>query len=88
MKGRIQAVDIAPNGQLFAAGTSLNGSGAVAIYAYDFDSSLSKELKAILSKVASSRTPEEQSKREEYVTRNVKTDYISRSSHRDIRAQV
>ncbi len=72
MKGRIQAVDISSNGQLFAAGTSLDGSGALAIYAYDFDTALSKELKGILGKTVSSRTPEEQEKREEYVTRNVK----------------
>ncbi|MEE2825108.1 MAG: DUF1549 domain-containing protein [Planctomycetota bacterium] len=72
MKGRIQAVDISSDGQFFAAGTSLDGSGALAVYAYEFDTALSDELKAILGKTVASRTPEERAKREEYVTRNIK----------------
>ena len=72
MKGRIQAVDISPDGKWFAAGTSLDGSGAIALYAYDFDTTLSDELKSVLGKTASSRTPEERKTREDYVTRNIK----------------
>ncbi|MCH2181603.1 MAG: DUF1553 domain-containing protein [Mariniblastus sp.] len=72
MEGRIQAVDISPDGQWFAAGTSLDGSGALAIYAYNFDTALTDELKAILGKTVAARTPEELAQREEYVTRNIK----------------
>ena len=72
MSGRIQSVDITPDGKLFAAGSGLDGKGQLQVYRYDFDSMLTKELKTILSKVEGSRSAAERKKREAFVTRNIK----------------
>ena len=37
MEGRIYAVDFAPDGLGFAAGSSLDGKGTVNFYNYDFN---------------------------------------------------
>jgi WD40 repeat protein/mono/diheme cytochrome c family protein len=61
MKGRINSVATSNNGRRFAAGSSLDGSGQVHVYSYDFDTNLTDNLKAIQAKVASTRSgPEAQ----------------------------
>ena len=50
MAGRIQSIDISKDGKRMAAGSSLNGKGAVNIYTYEFDPSVSKELQQVLRK--------------------------------------
>ncbi len=72
MKGRIQSVAISADGSALAAATSLDGRGQVSVYAYDFDTGLPDDLKAILSKVVSQRTAEEKKRREEYVTDGIR----------------
>ena len=59
MKGRINSVAVSANARRFAAGSSLDGSGEVHVYAYDFETGLTAELKAIEAKMASTRSPQE-----------------------------
>jgi WD40 repeat protein/mono/diheme cytochrome c family protein len=56
MKGRINSLAVSSNGKRFAAGSSLDGSGEVHVYSYDFDTNLTDALKAIQAKVAMSRS--------------------------------
>lgn len=72
LPGRIQAVSISPDAQYFAVGSSLDGQGLVRVYAYDFDTELPEEMKAIMAKVVSSRSSQENEKLEAYVTSDVR----------------
>ncbi len=56
MKGRINTVAVSIDGKRFAAGSSLDGSGEVHVYSYEFDTNLTDDLKAIKAKVASTRS--------------------------------
>ena len=56
MKGRINSVATSNQGRRFAAGSSLDGSGEVHVYSYDFDTNLTDSLKAIQAKVAATRS--------------------------------
>lgn len=51
MEGRIFGVDFAPDGKRIAAGASFEGSGAVNIYASDYDSTLPEPVKKIVETV-------------------------------------
>ncbi len=72
MKGRIFDVAFSPDGKQIAAGSSLDGTGYLAIYSYDVDGKLPDELKKILEERVASRKPEQKKKVEEYRTANVK----------------
>ena len=56
MPGRVFAVAISPDGKRIAAGSSLDGAGRFDVYAYEFDTGLPENIKAIMAKVASSRS--------------------------------
>jgi WD40 repeat protein len=72
MPGRIQSVDVSRDATRIAVGSSLDGAGHIHVYSYEFDASLSDDIKAIMAKVVSGRSADEKKKVEEYVTRNVK----------------
>ncbi len=59
MPGRIQSVAVSADGKRIAAASSQDGVGTVNVYSYEFDTSLPENIKAIMSKVASSRSPQE-----------------------------
>jgi WD40 repeat protein len=59
MPGRIHSVAVSADGKRIAAGSSLDGVGTVSVYSYEFNTSLPENIKAIMSKVASSRSPQE-----------------------------
>ena len=67
MQGRIFGVDFAPDGKRIAAGTSYEGSGAVNIYASDYDSKMPEAVKKIVETV-SGKGPE----LDAWVTKDVK----------------
>ena len=71
MPGRIFGVDYHPDGKRIVAGSSLDGIGFVHIHEADFDGTLTKELKAIMEKVATSRNAQEKAQVEAYRTRNI-----------------
>ena len=50
MPGRVYAVDFAPDGKSFAAGSSLDGKGAVNFYNYDFNTEMPADIVAIEGK--------------------------------------
>lgn len=62
LKGRIFSVAVSRDGKRIAAGSSLDGSGEVRIYAYDFDTNVPKELMAIMGKRVNQRSAEEKAK--------------------------
>jgi WD40 repeat protein len=70
MEGRIYAMQFAPDGKSFAASSSLDGTGAVNFYNYDFDTEMPADILAIENKAG--RTEEEKKKEEEHFTSNVK----------------
>mgnify|MGYP000224075007 CR=1 FL=1 len=73
MRGRIYAVDYAPDGKTIVAASSLDGQGQVFTFAADFDPALPDEIKAIVQKVVTQQSAEEKQKLEAYVTENAKT---------------
>jgi len=70
MEGRIYAVAFAPDGKSFAAGSSLDGSGEVNFYNYDFNTEMPADILAIEDKAG--RTEEEKKKEEDHFTSDVK----------------
>jgi len=66
MEGRIYAVDFAPDGLGFAAGSSLDGKGTINFYNYDFNAEMPADIAAIEKKPAPKRTEEEKKKLEKY----------------------
>ena len=50
MEGRIYAIAFAPDGKSFAAGSSLDGTGAVNFYNYDFNTEMPADILAIEDK--------------------------------------
>ena len=72
MKGRIFAVAVSPDGKRIVSGSAIDGQGQIAIDSYEFDTSLTDELKKIMSKVVTARRPRERKKLEAYRTRGVK----------------
>lgn len=59
MKGRVHSVAISTDGKRIAVGGGLDGAGELQVYGYEFDTNLPDNIKAIMSKVASSRSAEE-----------------------------
>ena len=72
MEGRVYAVDFAPDGKSFAAGSSLDGKGEVNFYNYDFDTTMPEDILAIENKAVQSRTDDEKAKTEAHYTSGVK----------------
>ena len=70
MEGRIYGVAFAPDGKSFAAVSSLDGTGAVNFYNYDFNTEMPADVLAIENKAG--RTEEEKKKEEEHFTSDVK----------------
>lgn len=72
MQGRIYAVEFAPDGTRFAAGSSLDGKGYVNFYNYDFNTEMPAEIVAIEGKDFGGRSEEEKKKVEAHYTSDVK----------------
>ncbi len=72
MEGRIYAVDFAPDGMSFAAGSSLDGKGAVNFYNFDFNTEMPADIVAIENKSVTERTEDEKKKLETYRTGTMK----------------
>jgi WD40 repeat protein/mono/diheme cytochrome c family protein len=72
MAGRVHSVAISGDGRRIAAGSSLDGAGAVNVYSYEFDTALPDDIKAIMSKVSESRSPAEKEKLRKYQTEGAK----------------
>jgi WD40 repeat protein/mono/diheme cytochrome c family protein len=70
MEGRIYAVDYAPDGKSFAAGSSLDGKGAVHFYNYDFNTEMPADILAIENK--ESRSDDDKKKLQEHYGSDVK----------------
>lgn len=66
MEGRIYAMDFAPDGKSFAAGSSLDGKGQVNFYNYDFNTEMPQEFVAIEGKDFGSRSAEDKKKLEDH----------------------
>ncbi len=72
MRGRIWDLDVSRDGKRIVAGSGLDGRGEVAVYSYEFDTSLPDAIKAVMAKVASSRSAQEREALEKYHTAGVK----------------
>ncbi|HJN10552.1 MAG TPA: DUF1549 domain-containing protein [Pirellulaceae bacterium] len=72
LKGRVFDVAISRDGKRIAAGSCIDRTGEVRIYAYEFDSELPKDLLAITQKRVAQRTAEEKEKIANYHTKGVK----------------
>ena len=73
VEGRIQSVAVSDDGKRIVVAGSLNGAGQVQVYSYEFDPTVSKELKAILAKQPSQWNPEERKMVEAYNSADVAT---------------
>jgi mono/diheme cytochrome c family protein len=72
MPGRIYSVAVSGDGKRIASGSSLDGTGQVSVFGYEFDTALPGNIKGIMSKVASSRSAEERETLKKYHTAGVK----------------
>ncbi len=72
LPGRIYSVAISSDGKRIAAGSSLDGAGEIGVYAYEFDTGLPANIKAINEKVVTSRSPEEVAALDKYHKEGVK----------------
>jgi WD40 repeat protein/mono/diheme cytochrome c family protein len=72
MEGRVYSVDISKDGKRIAAGSSLDGTGAVNVYSYEFDTAMPEDIKKIMSKVVDARSAEEKERLRQYYSEDVK----------------
>jgi len=72
MRGRVTSVAVSGDGKRIAAGSSLDNAGEVHVYSYEFDTGLPDPIKAIMSKVASTRSPDEAAALQKYIKDGVK----------------
>ncbi len=72
MEGRIYSMAFAPDGQKFAAGSSLDGVGAVHFFNYDFNTEMPADIVAIENKAFTARSDDEKAKTEAHYTSEVK----------------
>jgi WD40 repeat protein len=72
MTGRIWSVAVSRDGRRIAAGSSLDGAGEVAVFGYEFDTSLPEDIKNINQKVVTTRSAEEKAALEKYHTDGVR----------------
>ena len=70
MKGRIFSVAVSHDGMRIAVASSLDGSGQVAVYEYEFDTSMPDEIKKINELVVTRRNAEQMKKLDEYHRRD------------------
>ncbi|QDU61490.1 translocation protein TolB [Planctomycetes bacterium Pan216] len=70
MKGRVFDVDVSKDGKRIAAASSLDGTGEVAIYSYEFDTALPKDIKTLHEK--RNLNPQEKEKLDKHFTDGVK----------------
>ncbi|MFT6863149.1 MAG: WD40 repeat protein [Akkermansiaceae bacterium] len=73
MEGRIFAVDISMDARRIAAGSSLNGKGAIHIYEVNPEATISPEIAEILKKPTHERNDEMRQKLQKYFDESVKT---------------
>lgn len=71
LKGRINAVAISNDGSQIAAGSSLDGTGQVALYSYKFSTELPADIKRIQAKRVMARTAAEKEALAKYTTSDV-----------------
>ena len=71
MTGRCFCVDVSDDGKRIAAVSALDGRGELAVYSYEFDTSLSEEIRKISEKKVRLRSADEKKKLADYRTRNV-----------------
>jgi len=72
MDGRVYSVAFSPDGQRFAAASSLDGKGQVNFYNYDFDTEMPPDILAIEAKDTGSRTDDEKKKVEAHYMADAK----------------
>ncbi len=71
--GRIYSIDISGDGLRIVAGSSLDGVGHIAIFGYEMDTNMPDDIRAIVSKVVTSRSAAENERLEHYVTSDIQT---------------
>ncbi|MCC2672707.1 MAG: translocation protein TolB, partial [Armatimonadetes bacterium] len=71
LKGRVNAVAVSDDGNRIAAGSSLDGTGQVALYAYTFSTALPPDIKKIQSKRSTQRTAAERAALAKYTSSGV-----------------
>ncbi len=79
MTGRIFSVNVAGNGEHFAAASTLDGSSWVHVYPYDFDGTLPDDVKAAMAKRVASRNEKE---------RKLVADYTSKTSEAVVKVEL
>lgn len=72
MVGRVFGVAVSRDGKRIAAVSSLNGKGELAVYSYEFDPTLPKDLMAISAKRVRDRKADEQKKLDDYRSKDIK----------------
>ena len=72
MTGRVFGVAVSRDGKRIAAVSSLDGKGELAVYSYEFDTTLPKDLQAISAKRVRDRKADEQKKLDEYRSKDIK----------------
>jgi WD40 repeat protein len=72
MKGRVFDVDVSADGKRIAAVSSLDGSGMLHVYSYEFNTDLPDDIKKIQEKTVQGRSADEKKKMEEYHAQDVK----------------
>jgi WD40 repeat protein len=72
MKGRVYGVAVSRDARRIAAGSSLDGSGEINVYSYEFDTALPDNIKRIHEKVVDQRTAEEKAALDKYHAQGVK----------------
>jgi WD40 repeat protein/mono/diheme cytochrome c family protein len=66
LPGRVYSVAVSNDGKRIAAGSSLDGTGEIGVYAYEFDTGLPENIKRINEKVVTARSAEEAAALEKY----------------------
>lgn len=72
LNGRIFSVVFSPDGNRIAAASTLDGQSQVRVWGFDIDTKLSDELKKIIAKRVSDRSPEERKQVDEYRAQETK----------------
>lgn len=72
MPGRVYNVAVSNDGKRIAAASSLDGAGQVNVYSYEFNTDLPDNLKAIMSKVSTTRSAQENETLAKYFKDGVK----------------
>lgn len=66
MKGRVWSVAVSRDGKRIAAGSGLDGKGEIALYSYEFETSLPDPIKAIMRKEVFNRSAQEKQRLDQY----------------------